>query len=255
MTSKRYKRLLILLCIILFVFFSCQSPKQKKANSPYHHFNRSRIYYEQGRIQEAITEIKKAIKMDSKNARFHQFLGFIYFSVGDYPQAEEAYLKSLDLNSGLTEAHNHLGVLYLHTDRLDEALNEFREALKDRFYPTPEIIYFHLNELYQKRDNLEEAATQLRRALEINPKYYRAHYALGDLLTKMGDMEEAIFEYKVAETNKMYQRDPDFQFAFAMAYLKAGQNERAKRHLLKVVDLAPGTPIYIRARETLDTLD
>ena len=123
------KRLLILLVVVVIVFFSCHSKTPKKAKSPLHHFNRSRIYYDQGRIQEAIAEIEKAIKLDNKNARFYQFLGFIHFSVGDYPKAEEAYLKSLEIKPDLTDVRNHLGVLYVHTDRLDQAMKEFRKLI------------------------------------------------------------------------------------------------------------------------------
>lgn len=255
MFSKRCNRILALLIIIIFIFFSCYSKTPKKAKTSYHHFKRSRIYYEQGRVKEALSEINEAIKLDSEDARFYQFLGYIHFSMGNYDEAEAAYIKTLEMKPDLTDARNHLGALYLAMDRFDDALKEFRIALKDRFYPTPEIIYFHIGEVYRKMDDLEEAAAHLRRALEINPKYYRAHYELGNILSEMGDMQEAIFEYKVVETNKIYQRDPDFHFVFAMAYLKAGQRDKAKKHLLKVVELAPGTPKYIRAREILDTLE
>ncbi len=255
MTIKRSNRFLILLFIILFLFISCSSRTPRKAKTPYHHFNRSRIYYDQGRIQEALSEIKEAIKLGPEDARFYQFLGFIYFSMGNYSEAEAAYLKTLEINPDLTDARNHLGVLYIHTDRLDEALKEFRLAIKDRFYPSPEVIYFHLGELYRKKNDLEEASAHLRRALEINPKYYRAHYELGNILSEQGDMQEAIFEYEVVGMNKAYQRDPNFHFSFAMAYLKAGQRDKAKQHLLKVVELAPGTPNYIRAKEILKTLE
>jgi tetratricopeptide (TPR) repeat protein len=255
MFSKRRNRILALLIIIIFVFFSCYSKTPKKAKTSYHLFKRSRIYYEQGRVKEALSEINEAIKLDPEDARFYQFLGYVHFSMGNFKEAEEAYNRTLEIKPDLTDARNHLGALYVATNRLDEALEEFRIALKDRFYPTPEIIYFHLGELYRKKNNLEEAAAHLRRALEINPKYYRVHYELGNILSEMGDMQEAIFEYKVVETNKIYQRDPDFHLVFAMAYLKAGQRDKAKEHLLKVVELAPGTPNYIRAREILDTLE
>lgn len=255
MGNKCHSVILILLLTILFVLFSCQSKTTKAAKSPWHQFNLGRIYFTQGNVQKAIAATKEAIRLDPKKAQFYQSLAFMYFSVADYPEAEATYLKALEVNPDLTEVHNHLGVLYLQTDRLDMALREFHVALKDRFYMTPEVVYFNLSELARKKNDLEEAVTHLRKALELNPKYYRAHYELAKILSELGEMQDAIFEYKVAETNITYQRDPDFQFSFAMAYLKAGDHEKAKKQLLKVVNLAPGTPMYIKARDILDTLE
>ncbi len=254
MENKSYTKLLTLLLIILFVFLSCHYKAAKKSKSPWHHFNRGRIYFDQAKVQEAIVEVEKAIKLDAGNPQFYQFLGYIYFAAGKYQEAEENYLKALNIKPNLTEVHNHLGVLYLTTDERDKALQEFKIALEDKFYPTPWTIHYHLSELYKKENNLDEAIVQLRKALEANPKYYRAHYELANILNKLGSFEEAIFEYKVAETDKTYQRDPDFHFSFAMAYLKANDNENAKQHLFKVVELAPGTPNYIKARDILETL-
>lgn len=252
MGNKRNFWMIILLMIFLFLFLSCQRSATKRSKTSWHHFNWGRIYFEQGKVPEAISEVEKAIRMDPKNPEFYQFLGYIYFTSGKYEKAEETYLKALKINPNLTEVRNHLGSLYMATNRFDKALHEFQTILKDKFYPTPWVIYYNLSELYQKENQLEKAISNLRKALEINPKYYRAHYELAEILNRLGETTEAIFEYRVAEN--AYQKDPDFHFSFAMAYLKAGDHEKAKKHLLKVVDLAPGTPNYIKAKDILETL-
>ncbi len=253
MMKRRFFRLLILvimLCAICTV--SCSSRRVKKEKTPTHHCNLGIMYFDQGRIPEAISEIKTAIAMEPKNAVFQQWLGFIYFSSGDYKEAEETYLKALQLDPYLTEVHNYLGTLYNETGKREEALKQFTMVLQDKFYPTPEKVHYNLSLLYEKEGDLKEAVNHLRKAVEKNPKYYQAHYQLAKLLDTLGNYEDAIFEFKVAEIS--YKQDAVFHFLFAMSYMKMGDSENARNHFQRVVDLAPGTPDSIRARDILETL-
>ncbi|MEW5806657.1 MAG: tetratricopeptide repeat protein [Acidobacteriota bacterium] len=240
------------LVLLLFSLICCQSQRSKERKAASHHCNLGKIYFQQGRIQEAIAEVKMAMSIEPKNPEYSQWLGIINFSAGNYSEAEEAYLQALKADPYLTEVHNYLGVLYDQMGKREDAFRHFEIALRDRFYRTPESVYFNRSQLYEREGNIKEAIEDLRRAVEKSPKFYRGHYQLAKLLDRIGNYKEALFEYRVAEA--AYKQDFDFHFLFAMTCMKDGNKEEAQVHFRRVIDLAPGTPSAIKSKEILDTL-
>ena len=55
-------------------------------------------------------------------------LGAAYFRSGQFPDAEREYKTAIEANPGSGETHSNLAVLYLTTDRLDQAAREIRLA-------------------------------------------------------------------------------------------------------------------------------
>ena len=92
----------------------------------------------------------------------------------------------LDLDPYYSDAHNFLGAVYQEQDRLADAEREYRRALENPAYPTPEKVYLNLGLLYAEQGRHEEAIDTLRRAVEINTRYYQGHFELAALLDRAG---------------------------------------------------------------------
>jgi tetratricopeptide (TPR) repeat protein len=152
----------------------------------------------------------------------------------------------------MTDARNNLGALYDATGRKAEAEQEYKKALADAAYPTPEKVHLNLGTLYESQGRSEEAIASFRRAVEINPKYYQGHYKLASALDKAGKLDEALREYEVAAPD--YKADGEYHYRLGLAYMKDQQTGKAREHLSRCQELAPGSENASRALDLLKML-
>ena len=206
-------------------------------------------YYRAGRISEALAILEKAIEENPQRADVRNYYGQMSFVAGRLPQAEAALRRAVELDPYLADAHNNLGAVLDRTGRKDEAEAEFRKALEDPTYTTPEKARLNLGLLYASQGRDEEAIRELRRAVEVNPKFYRGHYELASLLDKTGRAEEAARIYEVAAPE--YKNDGEYQYRLGFLYFRMNDADKARLHLSRVLEVAPGSENAARADELL----
>ena len=79
---------------------------------------------------QAFKELNKAYTSDKKNPDILNYMGFTSRKTGNFKEAEDYYLKGLNLNPKHNGINEYLGELYVQTDRIEKA-NERLEVLKD----------------------------------------------------------------------------------------------------------------------------
>jgi tetratricopeptide (TPR) repeat protein len=83
------------------------------------------------KLDEALGYIKHAVDLDPSNGAYLDSLGWAYFRLGKYEQAEDNLLKaSQKINTDPT-VHDHLGDLYQKTGRLKLAATNWERALTE----------------------------------------------------------------------------------------------------------------------------
>ncbi len=210
-------------------------------------------YVKGGRLGEALETLEQAIAEEPGNAGLHNFYGQVAFLAGRYEKSEPALRRAIELDPYLTDAHNNLGALYDKLGRKEDAEREYRKALEDPAYPTPEKVHLNLGLLYASQGRTPETIDHFRQAVEINPKYYQAHYELASVLDRSGKLDEAAREYEVAAP--AYRTSGEFHYRLGFAYLRLGQPEKARQHLNRVLELAPGSRTAVRADELLKMME
>jgi len=206
-------------------------------------------YVRAGRSGEALAVAKEAVDQAPGDATVWHGYGQICFLLGRFELAEAAFVRVLEIDPYMTDARNFLGAVYDQTGRKDEAEREFRKALEDPAYPSPENVCLNLGLLYGSQGRDDEAIASLRRAVEIEPKFYRAHFELASLLDRTGRLDEAVREYEVAEPG--FRNDGTFHYRLGMAYLRIDREEEARVHLARVLELSPGSENAAKAGEIL----
>ena len=83
------------------------------------------------RLEEALTLIKKALVLDPQNGAYLDSLGWAYFRLGNYDQAEENLRKAADKTPNDATIQDHLGELYAKTGRLKLAAAHWERALDE----------------------------------------------------------------------------------------------------------------------------
>ncbi len=81
------------------------------------------------RVDEALEMAKKAVKGQPQNAAFLDTIGWIYFKLGQYEDAELYIKKSIEIQSNSPVVLEHLGDVYLKLKNIKQALNYWIDAL------------------------------------------------------------------------------------------------------------------------------
>ncbi len=82
-------------------------------------------------LEEALTLIKKAIDLDPQNYNYIDSLGWVYFKLGNYDQAEENLRRAADKSPNDATIQDHLGELYARTSRFKLAAAHWEHALDE----------------------------------------------------------------------------------------------------------------------------
>ncbi|MDB9743336.1 tetratricopeptide repeat protein [Pelagibacteraceae bacterium] len=70
---------------------------------------------------QAFKELNKAYTSDKKNPDILNYMGFTSRKTGNFKEAEDYYLKGLNLNPKHNGINEYLGELYVQTNRIDKA--------------------------------------------------------------------------------------------------------------------------------------
>src|SRR6478609_7260265 len=82
-------------------------------------------------LEEALNLIKKALDFDPQNGAYLDLLGWVYFKLGNYDQAEENLCRAADKSSNDATVQDHLGELYVCTNRFKLAAAHWERALNE----------------------------------------------------------------------------------------------------------------------------
>ena len=79
---------------------------------------------------QAFKKLEKAYSKDKNNPNILNYMGYTSRKIGNFEQAEEFYLKGLNINPNHNGINEYLGELYVQTNRIDKA-KERLDVLKN----------------------------------------------------------------------------------------------------------------------------
>jgi len=158
------------------------------------HSNLGNILKVLGKLKEAEGCFRKAIELNTHLSDAHCNLGNVLITLGNLKEAEVSTRKAIELNPGIAEAHSNLGGILLNLGNLQEAEVSSRKAIE--LNPNYADAHYHLGTILLEIGNLQEAEASTRKAIELNPNYADAHYNLGNILENQAKIEEAIIHWK-----------------------------------------------------------
>jgi TolB-like protein len=135
---------------------------------------------------------RKALELDPTLAEAHSSLALIrsnYF--WQWADAEEHYLRAMELNPGYATAHHWYSVDHLAMlGRMEEAMAEIEIA--QQLDPLSPIIREGKGFLFMLSRRYDEAIEEYRQMLELDSFFYKAFTAMGRAYSLKGMYEEAI---------------------------------------------------------------
>jgi len=198
-------------------------------------------------IDIAIDLFKQAIEQDSHYALAFAGLGDAYlkkYKSARTPELVEKVQSSCEsavgISSALVRPHITLGILYSKTDRFEEAVKEFEQALH-----CDPVNSDALNELaltYEKLGKQDKAEETYKKAIDLKPNYWAAYSRLGVFYYIQSRIEEAEKMF-LRSTELMTESIRDYNNLIVIYYM-LGQNESAEAMFEKSIAIKPNAEAY-----------
>lgn len=134
------------------------------------------VWFRKGDIAKAKELLKSVVNKEPGQARAHGLLGRIYVFEGDSDNAIQELKTSVDLGDDF-ETGYFLGIAYLTAKRLPEAADWFHQ-LQSKMGESA-ALHMMFGRAYLVTRIPQQAIPEFRQAIKLDPKYPRAHGFLG----------------------------------------------------------------------------
>ncbi len=89
------------------------------------------------KLPEALKLIRQAVDLEPQNGAYLDSLGWVYFKLGQYPEAEENLRKANERMNSDPTVHDHLGELYEKTGNLKMAVAQWERSMTEYAHSLP----------------------------------------------------------------------------------------------------------------------
>ena len=151
------------------------------------------LYYQDGKYNFALDEIKQAILTDPNWFEPYGMRGLIFMQTGDYGPAEASFQKALSINSNSSDLKHNYGVLLCKMNRPAQAVRMFGAALADPGYGQRVKTWSEQGRCQLAYGQKAEAEASFMRAYELDAANPTTGLNLGRLMFERGDMTRAQF--------------------------------------------------------------
>ena len=161
--------------------------------NPLAYANRSAVYFEIGKNNEAFSDSKKAILLDPSNSLVYSNLGKFYANyINNYDSALFYFQKAIELSSNSVENSKLImnsAVINHRLGRYETALIAFKKA--EETNPKDDVILYNMALLLSDMKNQDEALDKISKAIILkanNPEYLDLK---GSILIDLNKFDEA----------------------------------------------------------------
>ncbi|MBA3568062.1 MAG: tetratricopeptide repeat protein, partial [Pyrinomonadaceae bacterium] len=197
---------------------------------------------------EASETFMRALELDQTLGEAHASLGFFKFLYNwDWRGAEEEFLQAIDLTPNYAEAHHWFAIYLANMGRHSEALLEADcarelDPLSLLMNMTPGLTSYLAR-------SYDEAVEAFQKVIEMEPNFMPARSMLGHAYEQKGHYEKAIAEYRtVLETfGENADVKASIKALLARSYAAWGKRARATRIVQEIEKECPATP-YLMAQ-------
>jgi type IV pilus assembly protein PilF len=209
----------------------------------------------------AIEHLRRSLELDPENARAHLFMGSLFLFDRDWEHAEESLRRGIamleesnDQLALVAEARNLLGLVYLHQDRVDDAIPLLRQSALELTNRGRAFAWGNLGWAYMKKRQWQPALEALGEAVRVNPQYCEGHYRIGAVHAELEQLDVA-----EADLTRAVEVHPDcarFQDAWRLrgeVRARLGHREDAISDFERCVELSASSDAGLACRRFLET--
>ena len=169
----------------------------KYPNSCFLHKLMGMAYSEQGRDDQALSELKQALALNSSITDVNRAIGIIYLNQRDGAEASGWFRREIALNPCDPASHYYLGEIARKNSQFLVAGNEYKKAIGcDAAYAEGHL---GMGFVLEEQQQYTRALGEFREAARLDPGNVHAHYKLARALMRAGKTQEAKVEVKTVK--------------------------------------------------------
>lgn len=148
-------------------------------------------YYRRGQMDAALQRAKRGIEVDNDNGRAHYMIAFLYQRLGENALAEKHFGEAVRIEPKNPDIRNAWGTYFCSQKRYAEADEQFKAALENPLYATPEVALTNAGMCARQAGKRQEADEYFRRAITANARFGPALYEMADADYQRGNDKSA----------------------------------------------------------------
>ena len=214
------------------------APSEQDLQRAQTHRQLAEVKYAKGEFNYAVREYIEALKLNERDPEAHFGLGDAYRELGSYEQAQEHFLRALEINPDHQDSRLNLSALYLQTERWDDAIREATTLIEDLTFLNPARAYVNRAWAHYKLGDLDAAQADLTEAIQRNSGNWTAHLNLGIVLSEKGQLAESMAQLNQVVELLEARDHPRFacaeaeaRFRLAKAYVALADRSNAMKQL------------------------
>ena len=195
---------MVLLLMLAFTIPSFSQATKSNRTEAYFHFSKARMLAEQGQVNDAINEYKKALELDPNNSLIYSEMAETYLRAQSprIREAVDAAEKAIKADADNVDAHKILASVYtsmisdssanapIAEETVNRAIHEFEEIV--RIDSSDQNSYLMLGRLYQVKNDDKKAEEIYRKFLGMEPGSEEGVTSLARLHIDAGNNKEAV---------------------------------------------------------------
>lgn len=161
-----------------------------KPGSAVYHAYLAEVYMLLERDNDAVSEARKALELEPKNARAQYFMGRLFFELGQHSEASQAFETVTQSTTDFPDAPYYFALSEARRGRNESAVAALR-----RLVAIDPDNFDYQSELGRSLNGIaryEEAIDPMQKAVRLKPKDVEAKAGLGLALFESGRLSEAI---------------------------------------------------------------
>jgi tetratricopeptide (TPR) repeat protein len=185
----------------------------------------------------ALRDLRRAAEIDPLAPKPLELLGDVNYTLLRYDRASEEYQKYIELDDRSPRILYKLALAHYSARRPERAIAALQKAvgMDDRFAEA----YYLLGLCYRDTQDRDGALRALQTSVRLAPAMIHAHEELADLFGRLGRTESRLRELEALVT---FDPGPRRQVALGLAYLRAGEFDRAVTTLGRAAEQFPDHP-------------
>jgi tetratricopeptide (TPR) repeat protein len=192
------------------------------------------LYAKLNRWEEAVNAFSELSKRQQNSVESAYFHALSLYNIKKINEAESEIRRALRLDVSSAESLTLLGIILVSKKNADnEAIESLTQAVA--LQPNNFDANFYLGRVQYISQNYSEAQKNLQKAVELNPKNIEGRFFLGSVLEAMQNSENALLQYQ--EIIKLDEKSFFGQVGLGSVLLKQGKIDEAVSALNRAIAL------------------
>ena len=201
------------------------------------------IYEKNGKIEDAIKNLREALNYNSDNALLHYNLAVLYDKENQISEAMYEYEKAVSLAQNNYDVLLNSALFFRRQQKYDLAIRRLNQARE--IEPNQVLPYKILAEIFDKIGNNDKAELALISAIDLDTKDVdsRINLAITKLKKKQASQSEDIIQMLLRDFELNDRQKARALSVLGWADLELGKNELAEKNLKESISLDPNNKI------------